>query len=71
MTSSAEADRLLHWMPMVIRAPGLSPEERKFCASMIARNRRGGFRPSQKQCAWMGKLVAAFQAEAFSQDSAP
>ena len=57
-----EADRLMHWMPIVIRASGLSEWERKFCASMIARSRARAFTPSEKQIAVMDRIVTAFQA---------
>ena len=59
--SPAELGRLLHWMPIIIRAEGLTEWERKFCASMVARSRRGRFQPSAKQAAVMARLVREFQ----------
>lgn len=58
---SPEADRLLNYMPIVVRAADVSDWERKFCASMIARSRARAFTPSEKQIACMQKIVAAFQ----------
>ena len=63
MTRSAEADRLIHYMPLVIRAPGLSDKAREFCATIIARDRRGAFTPSAGQMKWMRDLVDQFQAQ--------
>lgn len=58
-----ERDRLVGWMPAVIRWDGLTAEERAFCISIAGRERRSpGFAPSEKQARWMGDLVARFQA---------
>jgi hypothetical protein len=60
-TPPAEVDRLLHWMPIVVTAADLGEWERKFCASAIARSRRGPWRPSAKQLCVMQRLVREFQ----------
>lgn len=62
-----EADRLMHWMPIIVRASGISDWERKFCASMIARSRARVFTPSHKQIAVMERIVSEFQARELSE----
>lgn len=57
MTRTPEAESLLGWMPVCVRAPGLSEFERAFCASVIARSRKGGFSPSEKQLGVMRRIV--------------
>lgn len=57
-----EAGALLHWMPIIVRSSGISEWERKFCASMISRQRRKGFTgPSAKQVAVMRRIVGQFR----------
>lgn len=56
-----EIDRLLGYMPIIVRAAGVSEWERKFCASIIARSRKGAFRPSARQADVMARLVDDFQ----------
>jgi hypothetical protein len=57
-----EADRLVGYMPIVVRSGGISKDDRKFAASVIARDRKGSFVPSAKQEAWMRRLVDRLQA---------
>lgn len=57
MTRTSEADLLIGWMPVCVRAPGLSEFDRKFCASVIARSRKSGFSPSEKQLGVMRRIV--------------
>jgi hypothetical protein len=59
--SQAETDRLIHYMPILVRDGGVSDWEREFCASIIARSRRAGFTPSAKQIGVMSRMVDAFQ----------
>lgn len=63
MTRTPEMDNLLHYMPIIIRSAVLSEFDRKFCASVIGRSKRGHFIPSGKQLSIMRRLVARFQAE--------
>jgi hypothetical protein len=65
---SAKIDRLLHWMPIVVRAEGLSAWERVFCASIVARSRAGPWRPSARQIAVMRRIVSTFQARTLRAD---
>lgn len=58
MTRTPEADQLIGWMPVCVRAPGLSEWERKLCASIIAHSRRRAFVPSEKQVGAMRRIVA-------------
>lgn len=66
--SRGEIDRLLGWMPEVVRSAGLSRWERTFCASMIARTRRPTYTPSDRQVGHMQRLVGAFLAVALRDD---
>lgn len=61
MTTTAEADRLMGYMPILVRDAGVSDWERKFCASMVRRSKRQAFRPSEKQVSVMARLVEEFQ----------
>lgn len=68
MTTAAEIDRLLHYMPILVRDGGVSDWERKFCASMVAAQRRKGFRVSAKQIAVMARIVSSFQKRTLRDD---
>lgn len=57
-----EIDALLAYMPIIIRAPDQSDWTRKFCASVIARTKRGRFTPSEKQVGVMRRMVEDFKA---------
>jgi hypothetical protein len=61
--STQEAAGLLVYMPIIVRADGIGEWERKFCASMVSRNRTGAFVPSEKQTAVMRRIVRKFQGE--------
>lgn len=67
MTATAEVDRLLGYMPILVRDGGVSDWERKFCASIISRSRRSAFRPSEKQIAVMDRMVSEFQRRTMTQ----
>ena len=69
MTSQGEIDTLLHYVPIIIRAPDLSDWERKFCISIAGRLKRGAFSPSEKQIGVLRRIVAAFKAA--TMDDAP
>lgn len=58
---TAEAATLLSYMPIIVRDGEITDWERKFCASMIARNRTGAFRPSPGQLVHLRRIVRAFQ----------
>jgi len=58
---AGETDRLLGYMPIVVRADGVSDWERKFCASIISRQRGKSFAVSEKQARIMNRIVSAFQ----------
>lgn len=61
MTDQAEAERLIHYMPILVRDGNVSDWERTFCASIIHKSRRAGFQPSEKQIGVMKRLVDTFQ----------
>lgn len=54
---------LLHYMPIIVRSGTVTEWERQFAASIIARSRKGAFRPSEKQTAIMRRIVDEFRAE--------
>lgn len=60
MTDQNETERLLHYMPIVVRGSTVTDWERKFCASIIAQSRKG-LRPSEKQIGVMRRIVDDFQ----------
>lgn len=63
-----ECDRLKHYMPLCVQSSVVTDWERKFCASMIARDRSGNFRPSNKQASVMSRIVDKFQAATMRQN---
>ena len=63
-----ETDRLLHYMPIIVRAPDITDWERRFCASILGAAKRRAFVPSPRQIATMGRIVAAFQNTAMRRD---
>ena len=52
---------LVGYMPIIVRDGGISDWERKFCASITARHRRGPFTPSARQIDVMRRIVREFQ----------
>jgi hypothetical protein len=71
MTVSAdEIGRLLHWMPIILRAYGVTEWERKFCASMVAKAKAGRFVPTQKQAEAMRQIVDAYVRSTLSAEPA-
>jgi hypothetical protein len=67
MTRTPEVENLLGWMPIAVRAPGLSEFERSFCISICGRIKRGAFTPSEKQLAVMRRIVARVREEAMGE----
>ena len=65
----SEADNLLNYMPHAVRSGSVNEWERKFCASMIARQNRKAFRPTEKQIKTMAAIVEKFKADMFRDDS--
>lgn len=63
-----ETDRLLHYMPIVVRSACVTDWERTFCASMVGKGKRQAFAPSQKQIGVMRRIVEKFQAETMADD---
>lgn len=61
MTASGELEMLIHYMPIIVRGSTVTDWERQFCASVIARSRRSGFAPSEKQITIMRRLVDTFR----------
>ena len=59
--TQGEIDNLLHYVPIVIRAPDLSKWERDFCISIAGRLKRGAFTPSEKQIGVLRRIVTDFQ----------
>lgn len=66
--AAGEVQLLLHYMPIVIRAPGLSDWDRQFCASILGQKRKGFSRWSDKQIATMRRLVDRFRAMAMTDE---
>lgn len=56
-----ETQALLGYMPIIIRAPGISKWERDFCISIVGRMMRGPVSPSEKQIDVMRRLVGKFK----------
>lgn len=54
---------LLHYMPIIVKAPGISQKDRQFCVPMISRSRRGPFMPSVKQAHVVLRFVDSFRAK--------
>jgi hypothetical protein len=67
MTRTPEADQLIGWMPIAVRAPGLSEFERGFCISILGREKRGGLVPSEKQMGVMRRIVERVRAQALGE----
>ncbi len=67
MTRTPEADMLIGWMPICVRAQGLSEFERGFCISILGREKRGGFVPSEKQIGVMRRIVERVREEAMGE----
>lgn len=53
--------QLLHYMPIIMRAGGISDWTRKFCISIAGRMKRGPDNPTEKQITAMRKIVAEFK----------
>lgn len=68
MHTQGEIDVLVGYMPHIVRSGGVSAWERKFAASIIARTRKGAFRPSAKQLAHMRRIVRGFQERTLRED---
>lgn len=67
--TTAEADRLVHYMPILVRDGGVSEWERKFAATIINRSRnKNGFTPTAKQIAVMDRMVTEFQRRSMTDD---
>lgn len=66
--TTAETERLVHYMPILVRDSGVSEWERNFAASIIARSRRSNFEPTEKQINVMSRMVDAFQQRSMSAD---
>lgn len=65
----SEADRLSHYLGLIVRSSGVTDWERKFCATAIAQARRSGiWRPSPKQVAIATRLVDRFLADQLTGD---
>ena len=62
--TGGEAQVLLHYMPIIVGSKCVTDWERKFCASMIHRNRSGRFSPSEKQLCVMRRVHEKFLADA-------
>lgn len=60
MTTQGETDLLIHYMPLIVRAPGLSDWERQFCITACGFIKRGAWQPSAKQIGVMRRLHAKF-----------
>lgn len=67
--TGAEQDRLLGYVPHIIRASGISPWERKFCISIAGRMKRQVFTLSYNQGIALTRVVDAFQARTMADDA--
>lgn len=67
MATEAEIDALLVWPPIMVRGD-VAPWERQFCASIIARSRRGG-RLSDRQVQTLIGIRDRFQRRAEAQNA--
>ena len=56
-------DAQTQYLPALVRDAGVSEWERKFCASLIAKTRKG-ICLTHKQAATLRRIVEAFQARA-------
>ena len=59
-SNPAETDLLIHYMPIIVRAAGLSDWEREFCIVACGKIKRGAWRPSEKQIVVMRRMHAKF-----------
>ena len=59
--TQGQIDLLLGYMPIIVRASGISEWERTFCASIISRSRTARFRPTERQINTMRVIVQRFQ----------
>lgn len=57
---SAEVERLIRFLPVIVRSDAVSDWEREFCISILSRNQKGRWLPSQRQAAVMRRVVDAF-----------
>ncbi len=55
------------YLPILVRDGEVTDWERKFCASLIAQERRGG-RLTEKQAEILTRIVQAFQRRALTDD---
>lgn len=55
------------YLPILVADGGVTDWERKFCASLIAQQRRGA-RITEKQAATLTRIVKAFQARAMGDE---
>ena len=53
--------QLLHYMPIIMRAGGISDWTRQFCISIAGRMKRGPVNPTENQIAVTRKIVAEFK----------
>jgi len=67
-TRSAEVDVLIAWLRQIVRHRATGAWERRFCASILARDRRGRFVPSDRQLDCMRRVVRDFRAEVVERD---
>ena len=68
MTSAADVDLLLHYMPIIMRSGGISDWERNFCISVVGAGKRRAFTPSAKQIAVMQRIVDGFRESTMRHD---
>lgn len=60
--ATSDVEILLHYMPIIARAGGISDWTRQFAISMAGRIKRGRVNPTAKQIAVMRNIVAEFKA---------
>jgi hypothetical protein len=71
VSSRAEVERLIHWMPIIVRSHRLTDWERQFCASIVSRSRAGRFEPTARQVGIMAEIERKFRAASRDARAAP
>ena len=56
------------YLPILVRDGGVTERERKFCASLIAQQRKGRA-VTEKQAEWLRGIVERFQERAMGQEA--
>lgn len=66
--ADVETAILVDWLRVAVRSSNVTEWERRFCASVIARSRRGGFEPTLGQLSVMRQIAEAQREAAFGEE---